>query len=155
MLEIASIATLQSCESAKVAQQQRNDFLKMKGTWTLTSVDYAKNLKIQPFDENADISCFIGSTWNLIPNNFTGTYTLNGGSSCPSTVQPIKFEVLGGNLFRFKKIPNGTKAKLVTAGYEMNIKSMDENMMSLSQNVMVDGTSEEIVYNFSKNTLIK
>jgi hypothetical protein len=29
----------------------------------------------------------------IIPNNWTGAYTLNGGGTCPAITQPIKFDV--------------------------------------------------------------
>jgi hypothetical protein len=56
----------------------------------------------------------------IIPNNWTGAYTLNGGGNCPAITQPIKFEVKNGNTFMFKKVLAGTKAKQNTAGYTLH-----------------------------------
>ena len=62
-----------SCSSANQAQNARADFMKLKGSWEISSVDYDKQYKIKPFDEGADAKCFVGSQWNLVPNNNTGS----------------------------------------------------------------------------------
>ncbi|WP_295232716.1 hypothetical protein [uncultured Chryseobacterium sp.] len=142
-----------SCSSVKNAansQNQRAEFLNMKGDWEIVSVDYDKKYKIKPFDEGADIQCFIGSHWRLIPNNYTGAYTLNGGGSCPSLTQPIKFESKGGNTFMFKKIAAGTKAKQNTVGYSLTIVDQNTDQFSLEQNVPFDGDNVRVVYHFQR-----
>ena len=47
--------------NAKTAQNNRAEYLKLKGNWELSSIDYDKNYKVKPFDEGADASCFVGS----------------------------------------------------------------------------------------------
>ncbi|HPZ25773.1 MAG TPA: lipocalin family protein, partial [Kaistella sp.] len=108
ILVAAFTVSCSGVKNAKTAQENRAEFLKLKGDWELTSIDYDKNFKVKPFDEGADAQCFVGSHWTLIPNNWTGSYTLNGGGSCPSVVMPIKFEVVNGNEFKFKKILEGS-----------------------------------------------
>lgn len=142
-----------SCSSVKKAQtsqNQRAEYLQMKGDWQIVSIDYDKSYKIKPFDEGADAQCFVGSHWRLIPNNYSGAYTLNGGGSCPSLTQAIKFEMKGGNTFMFKKIVEGTKAKQNTAGYTLNVISQSTDQFSLEQNVPFDGSSVRVVYNFQR-----
>ena len=139
-----------SVNNAKTSQNQRSEFLKLKGDWEIVSIDYDKQYKIKPFDEGADAQCFVGSHWRLIPNNYTGAYTLNGGGACPAITQPIKFEVKGGNTFVFKKIAEGTKAKQNIAGYSMNLVSQDTDQFSLEQNVPFDGSTVRVVYNFQR-----
>ncbi|CAA7389359.1 lipocalin family protein [Chryseobacterium fistulae] len=142
-----------SCSSvnkAATSQNQKSEFLSMKGDWEIVSVDYDKQYKIKPFDEGADAQCFVGSHWKLIPNNYTGAYTLNGGGACPSLTQPIKFEVKNGNTFMFKKIADGTKAKQNTVGYSLNLISQSNDQFSLEQNVPFDGSTVRVVYNFQK-----
>lgn len=141
---------LTSCESAKVAQQNRVEYLNMKGQWQLTSVDYDKNYKVQPFDENADIQCFVGSVWNLVPNNYTGSYQLNGGAGCPSVNQRIEWHMNGANEFMFKKIADGTKAKQNLSGYKLYLLNRTDNTFSLSQTVPSDNGTMNITYNFTK-----
>ncbi len=150
---ILGTAVLMSCSTAKTAQSNRADFLKMKGDWEITSVNYDRNYKVKPFDEGADAQCFIGSQWRLIPNNWSGSYTLTGGGACPSVVQPIKFEVVNGNEFRFKKMLEGSKAKAVTEGYSLNLVSQTADQFSLEQNVPANGEMVRIVYNFERTSM--
>ncbi len=143
-------ASCSGVKNASDSQNMRKDFLAMKGDWEIVSVDYDKTYKIKPFDEGADIQCFVGSHWRLIPNNYTGAYTINGGGNCPVVTQPIKFEVKGGNEFLFKKIAEGTKAKQNTVGYSVRLINQTTDQFSLEQNVPFDGTSVRVVYNFQR-----
>jgi hypothetical protein len=143
-----------SCSTVKKAetsQNQKSEFLKLKGDWEITSIDYDKGYKIKPFDEGADAQCFVGSHWRLIPNNYTGAYTLNGGGACPALTQPIKFEIKDGSSFMFKKIASGTKAKQNTVGYSLNIINQSTDQFSLEQNVPFDGSTVRVVYNFQRS----
>ena len=140
-----------SCSTAKTAQSNKAEFLKLKGNWEIASVDYDKNFKVKPFDEGADAQCFVGSQWRLIPNNWTGSYTLNGGGACPSVIQPIKFEVVNGSEFKFKKLLEGSKAKAVTVGYSLNLVSQTADGFSLEENIPSDGENVRIIYNFVRS----
>lgn len=137
-------------KTAKTAQSDRVEFLKLKGDWEVTSVDYDINFKVKPFDEGADAKCFVGSHWRLIPNNYSGSYTLSGGGACPSVIQPIKFEVVNGTEFKFKKLLEGSKAKAVTVGYSLNLISQTTDSFSLEQNVPSGSDNVRIVYNFAR-----
>jgi len=142
-----------SCSSvnkAATSQNQRADFLKMKGDWQIVSIDYEKGYKIKPFDEGADAQCFVGSHWRLIPNNWTGAYTLNGGGDCPAITQPIKFEIKDGNTFMFKKIAAGTKAKQNSVGYSLTLINQTTDQFSLQQDVPFEGGNVKVVYNFQR-----
>ncbi|WP_209389820.1 lipocalin family protein [Chryseobacterium sp. RR2-3-20] len=141
-----------SCSGVKKAgeaQSQRSEFLKMKGDWQIVSIDYDKSYKIKPFDEGADAKCFIGSHWRFIPNNYSGSYTLDGGGSCPKLIQPIKIDIKS-NVFTFKKIAEGTKAKQNTAGYTLNVIEKGTDEFSLEQNVPFEGNTIKVVYNFQR-----
>ena len=139
-----------SVNNAKTSQNQRSEFLKMKGDWQIVSIDYDKKFKIKPFDEGADAQCFVGSHWRLIPNNWSGAYTLNGGGSCPAITQPIKIDVKNGNTFEFKKIADGTKAKQNTAGYTLTLINQATDQFSLEQNIPFDGENVRVDYNFQR-----
>ncbi|MGC4129443.1 MAG: lipocalin family protein [Bergeyella sp.] len=139
-------ATLLSCSAAKTAQNNRAEFLKLKGTWQITSVDFDKSYKVKPFGEGADAQCWVGSEWKLVPNNYTGSYTINGGGDCPSVTQPIKIDAADGTTFKFKKIADGTKAKQNLSGYTLSIVSQSEDQFSLADN----STEVRVVYNFQK-----
>ena len=147
---ILGAGILASCSTAKTAQANRAEFLKLKGDWEITRVDYDKAYRVKPFDEGADAQCFVGSNWRLIPNNYSGSYVLNGGGSCPSVTQPIKFEVVNGNEFKFKKMLEGSKAKSVTVGYSLNLISQTTDSFSLEQNIPSNGENVRVVYNFAR-----
>lgn len=144
---------LTSCSTVQQAQQQQNnraEFLSLKGTWEITSVDYSKNFKIKPFDEGIDARCFVGSTWNLIPNNWTGSYSIHSNENCPSITQPIKFEIANGNQFLFKKIYAGEKAKQNTAGYVLGFEKHSDNTFTLIQDIPFEGEYIKVYYQFKK-----
>ena len=141
---------LVSCSTAKQAQASRDDFYKLKGNWEVTSVDYEKGYKIKPFDEGADAQCFVGSQWNLIPNNNTGSYSLSGGGDCPTVTRAIKFDVNSEKQFSFKVIDAGIKAKNVTAGYVLDFQNQTPTSFTLVQNVPFEGKILKVYYNFTK-----
>ncbi len=152
---ILGTALTVSCSTAKTAQANRAEFLQLKGDWEISSVDYNKNYSVKPFDEGADAQCFVGSHWRLIPNNWSGSYTLNGGGACPSVIQPIKFEVVNGSTFKFKKLLEGSKAKSVTEGYALNLISQTADSFALEQNIPSGGENVRIVYNFVRTGVQK
>lgn len=139
-----------SCSSANQAQNARADFMKLKGSWEISSVDYDKQCKIKPFDEGADAQCFVGSQWNLIPNNNTGSYSLSGGGDCPTVTRAIKFDVSKDKEFSFKVIDAGVKAKNVTAGYVLDFQNQTPTSFTLVQNVPFEGKILKVYYNFTK-----
>ena len=139
-----------SCSTAKTAQSNKAEFLKLKGNWEIASVDYDKNFKVKPFDEGADAQCFVGSQWNLIPNNNTGSYSLSGGGDCPTVTRAIKFDVNSEKQFSFKVIDAGVKAKNVTAGYVLDFQNQTPTTFTLVQNVPFEGKILKVYYNFTK-----
>ena len=139
-----------SCSSANQAQNARADFMKLKGSWEISSVDYEKGYKIKPFDEGADAQCFVGCQWNLIPNNNTGSYSLSGGGDCPTVTRAIKFDVNSEKQFSFKVIDAGIKAKNVTAGYVLDFQNQTPTSFTLVQNVPFEGKILKVYYNFTK-----
>ena len=139
-----------SCFSANQAQNERADFMKLKGSWEISSVDYDKQCKIKPFDDGADAQCFVGSQWNLVPNNNTGSYALAGGGDCPTITRAIKFDVNSEKQFSFKVIDAGVKAKNVTAGYVLDFQNQTPTTFTLVQNVPFEGKILKVYYNFTK-----
>jgi len=138
-------------KNAQTAQNQRAEFLKMKGDWQIVSINYDKQFKVKPFDDGIDAQCFVGSHWRLIPNNWTGAYTVSGGGTCGGGyTQPIKVDVVSGNTFNFKKIAEGTKAKQNTAGYTLTLTNQTTDQFSLEQNIPFDGENVRVVYNFER-----
>ena len=138
--------------TAGQAQSLRSDVMKLKGQWTVANVDYNKSYSIKPFDEGADINCFVGSTWKLIPNNYTGAYTLNGGGSCPQKTQAITFSVDKYSNVSIKKVGEGEKAKRVTAGYMLRLENPTDNSFTLVQSLNADGSPMDVRYNFVRTS---
>lgn len=151
-LVAASCSSNKTGVSAGEAQTVRSEVMKLKGEWTISSVDYNKSFKIKPFDEGADINCFVGSAWKLIPNNYTGTYSLNGGGDCPARTQAITFSVDKNNNVSIKKVGEGEKAKKVTSGYMLRLESPTENSFTLVQSVNADGSPMDVRYNFVRTS---
>lgn len=150
---IGSAFFVTSCKSktgvsAGEAQALRSDVMKLKGQWDISNIDYDKNYSIKPFDEGASIGCFVGSSWTLIPNNYTGTYTLHGDNGCPSKTQAITFSVDKNSVVSLKKVGEGEKAKKVLSGYKLILENATESSFTLVQSVNADGKRIDIRYNF-------
>jgi hypothetical protein len=137
-------------KNAQTAQNTRADVLKLKGDWQISSVNYDKSYKIKPFDEGADINCWVGSHWKLVPNNGKGSYELTGGNDCPNVTQSIEFDITSDNFFKFKKLAEGVKAKAVTEGYSLGFSYLSNDQFSLIQEVPADGKTLTITYNFQR-----
>ncbi len=123
---------------------------KFTGTWTLNNVSYdglVESAVSNVFDQ-AKPSAFVGSTWKLT-NSGNGIYTLNNGTS-----QTIYWSVnnadANGQMFQFKKIYEGDKAKNVQQGYQLMVSSNDGNNMILKSPVSIGNGTGYIVYSFSK-----
>jgi hypothetical protein len=123
---------------------------KFTGTWTVTGITYdglVEGAVQNVFDQSAP-STFRGSTWQLT-NSGNGIYTLPNGTS-----QTIFWSVNNGDgngqIFQFKKIYQGDKAKNVTAGYQLYVVSNDGNYMTLKSPVALGSKTAYIVYEFSK-----
>lgn len=123
---------------------------KFTGTWTLNNVSYdglVESAVSNVFDQ-AKPSAFVGSTWKLT-NSGNGIYTLNNGTS-----QTIYWSVnnadANGQMFQFKKIYEGDKAKNVQQGYQLMVSSNDGNNMILKSPVSIGNGTGYVVYSFSK-----
>ncbi|RQP10289.1 MAG: hypothetical protein EAS48_07585 [Chryseobacterium sp.] len=139
-----------SCSTANQAQVARKDTAQLKGTWQITSVDYDRNFAVRPFDEQADMNCFIGSQWVLVPNNGKGSYTLNNGAGCPGGTTDFIFNVDTSRQFSFKKVMQGEKAKNVTAGYFLQLENQTPTSFDLMQRVQSSTGPLNVTYHFQK-----
>jgi hypothetical protein len=139
------VMVLASCGSLDTKSQTG-----LKGNWTISSVTYPGSdvIKVTSFDV-ADSKCFVGSSWNFIPNNNKGTMTVNGTATCPSFTSPIVWTVTKEGAFTLK-ITEGEKAKRVSEGYFLQMRNQSENSFQLVDNVSVGGKNVEVVYQFNK-----
>lgn len=123
---------------------------KFTGTWILNNVSYdglVESAVSNVFDQ-AKPSAFVGSTWKLT-NSGNGMYTLSNGTS-----QTIYWSVnnadANGQMFQFKKIYEGDKAKNVQQGYQLMVSSNDGNNIILKSPVSIGSGTGYVVYSFSK-----
>jgi hypothetical protein len=162
---ICATALLSSCASTTVAKQTIETGKEVRGTWTLTNVDYSGlstnevqgNVKVNEtvskvFD-TANPACYEGSTWNLVQNNKKGTYTFNnGGGDCPAGTSNIIWNLVqdgATTYFTFKDV-TGIKAKQNTSGYKLKVEQVDASSMTLVQDVNANGKIAQVIYNFSR-----
>jgi hypothetical protein len=144
---------LTSCGSAYVANQVEKQF---KGEWVLEEVSFPDSsgfFDVELLDV-AEVNCFQNSIWEFIPNNSTGEFVLDGNACSktenrftwyidPLTAKDAYPEVL-------MKVTTGQKAKEVTTGTRLRIKSLLDNQMIWEQNAKFDGKEIKIEMKFSK-----
>jgi len=165
LLGISMIAFLTSCVTPKAAKESIAFGKQVRGSWTLTSVDYngfskneiKGNVKVNETVANvfdtASPECYEGSTWNLVQNNKKGTYTFNNsGASCPQGSADIIWNMQqdGSTTYFIFKDVTGIKAKQNTAGYKLKVDYVDANSMKLVQDVNTSGKIAQVIYNFQR-----
>lgn len=151
ILSIAIIAFIfASCSTPQGTVNNNVSRGKFTGTWTITNISYDGLIEnaVQNVFDQAPPAAFKGSIWNLT-NSGNGMYTLNNGTS-----QTIYWSVNNtdpnGQIFQFKKIYQGDKAKNVTAGYQLYVSANDGNSMTLKSPVSVGSGTAYIMYTFTK-----
>lgn len=147
-----SCASNKSGVTAGQAQTLRSEVMKLKGQWDISTIDYNKEFSVKPFDEGVSINCFVGSSWTLVPNNYTGSYNLHGSADCPETTQAITFSVDKNNVVSIKKVGEGAKAKQVAQGYQLILENPTADTFTLVQSVNADGSPMSIRYNFVRTS---
>ncbi len=143
---------LMSCGSSKTVRDSKKV---IKGSWTLNTITYSQSGTYNVTLLN-DVSkaCFEGSTWQFVPNNNTGTYTIsntnctNGERYFVFTIQEID-ETTG--LYDFLLKPTNEKHKSETnQGFRLSLTQISETNMQWQQTVVIDGQSFIINMNFIK-----
>jgi hypothetical protein len=145
-----------SCSSSKQAKTYIAD---INGKWQLQTIKtegITGEIKTQILNE-ADISCFIGSSWNFNQNNSLGSYTINvNGGECAFVKRDVRWSIYEApnepKLFQFKKLD----AKLNdieegNAGYRFTILELNDQNMRLRNDISFEGKAASIIYNFIKN----
>ncbi|QJD95355.1 hypothetical protein HH214_05460 [Mucilaginibacter robiniae] len=146
--------TLASCSGSKNLSSANSSVNvsrgKFTGTWVLNQVSYegiVQSAVTTVFDQ-APPAAFTGSTWRLT-NSGNGIYTLNNGTS-----QTIYWSIYNGDaagqMFQFKKIYQGDKAKNVDTGYRLLVSNNDGRNMTLKSPVNLGNGTGYVVYTFTK-----
>ncbi|PUZ26491.1 Lipocalin-like domain-containing protein [Chitinophaga costaii] len=128
----------------------------LNGSWILTDIQFdgiPKGSKVSIFDE-APYQCFIGSQWDFVSNNNKGSFTLTAtDNGCSTGNQPIIWSIVqenGDNVFQFKKLFNGDKAKNVTTGYKVSLSDVQATSMTWRAAVGFQGQTGYLVYSFQR-----
>lgn len=145
-----------SCSTSKQARTHRAD---INGKWQLQTIKtegITGEIKTQILNE-ADISCFIGSSWDFNQSNSLGSYTINvNGGECASVKRDLRWSIYEApnepKLFQFKKLD--AKLKEIeegNAGYRFTILELNDQIMRLRNDISFEGKAASIIYNFIKN----
>ena len=143
---------LVSCGASKTIRDSKKS---LKGDWTLNTITYSKTGKYNvTLLNDTSKDCFEGSIWKFIPNNNTGTYSINE-SSCSTGVRNFVFTIQEVNaetgFYDFLLKPTNEKNKSENnQGFRLKLSSMSETDMQWEQTVSVDGLPFIIKMNFTK-----
>lgn len=146
------IGLLLSCGTSKTVRTSKKV---IKGDWVLNSLSYeTKNTLSVNLLNHASAKCFEGSIWQFIPNNNTGTYSINN-TECTASIRHFIFTVQEVNaengFYDFLLKPTNRKGKSETnAGYRLELASLTEANMQWVQRVSVNGKDFPITMNFTK-----
>ena len=141
---------LTSCKSNPSTDLSRKDTSKIKGDYTVSSVIYPGQdlFKVKSFDI-ADSQCFVGSNWNFIANNNSGSMSISN-SNCSAFESKITWYVNKDGKFILKVLNEGVKAKKIKEGYELTVANATEDSFQLVDRINVGGSINNIVYQFNK-----
>ncbi|OBQ55042.1 lipocalin family protein [Tamlana sp. s12] len=146
--------SLMACGSSKTAAPVKPK-KEIKGDWTLSAISYSEEGEFNVTLLNEDNkACFEGSTWNFIPNNNTGSYSIDG-ADCNSGLRHFIFTIQKideqSGLYDFLLKPTDAKGKSMTnQGYRFNLTSISESTMTWEQALTVDNEPFVITWHFSK-----
>ena len=146
------IILLTSCGASKTVRTSKKV---IKGNWTLNTINYdtSGTLKVTLLSD-ASSRCFEGSTWQFIPNNNSGLYTINNGS-CNTGERHFIFTIAeideATGLYDFLLKPTNEKGKSETnKGFRLRLTQLSDNSMQWQQTVTANGKPFTISMNFSK-----
>ena len=144
--------SLLSCGTSKTVRDSKKV---IKGDWTLNMITYNRSGTYNvTLLNDASKTCFEGSTWQFVPNNNTGIYTISNPSCTIGeryfvfTIQEID-ETTG--LYDFLLKPTNEKHKSETnQGFRLELTSLSDTFMQWQQTVTVEGSPFTITMNFTK-----
>lgn len=146
------IITLLSCGGTKTVRVSKKV---MKGDWTLSSINYNQpgTFKVKLLND-ASKECFEGSTWQFIPNNNTGNYTVNN-TNCSTGMRYFIFTIQeideSTGLYDFLLKPTNEKKKSETnSGFRLQLTQLSDTDMQWQQTVSIEGKPFTINMNFTK-----
>jgi urease beta subunit len=150
------VILLYSCSGSKEASGMKKI---INGNWTLKTIAIEGNnsiINVKVFNE-ADNNCFIGSQWNFISNNSTGTYKIpaGAGNTCIATSRKIRWSIYEPKgeekKFQFKRLDDKNNPMDNDDGYRLNVSALTDSSMQLKSDINYEGKPVAVIYNFIKN----
>ena len=145
---------LASCGSTnKVVKESRKT---LKGTWSLDNINYGDADGVYKVKLLEDVSseCFVGSTWEFIPNNNFGNYEITG-ADCAGGKRYFVWTIPGGkSMTNYDILLKPTDKKMNSTmnneGFRLNLDYLADDSLRLTQTLQVNGKPFTINMNFSK-----
>jgi hypothetical protein len=140
-----------------VSKEGRSMKKTINGEWNLQTINVEginSKLKAKVFNE-AELECFIGSNWNFVSNNGSGSYALNGSpTGCQSITRNIRWTVYepkdAEKEFQFKRLDDKKNPMDDNNGFRLDVGTLTETTMQLKSAITFEGKAGNIVYNFVK-----
>jgi len=144
--------SLVSCGTSKTVRESKKV---IKGEWLLDTIKYNQTgtFKVTLLND-ASKECFEGSSWQFIPNNNSGVYTISN-ANCIDGDRPFIFTIdevdPESGLYDFLLKPTDNKHKSETNhGFRLKLTQLSETNMQWQQAIDMDGTVFKINMNFTK-----
>lgn len=148
-----------SCSTSKETRSYRQT---INGKWQLQTVvtegiAIASQTKSQLLNE-ANLSCFVGSSWTFNNKTNLGTYTISqNGGECVAVKRYVRwsfYESAGQPpLFQFKKVDDKYYKDIEegNVGYRFTVLQLDNSVLKLKNDVTFEGKQASFIYNFVRN----
>ncbi len=123
----------------------------MRGNFRIASVSFPGSdvIKVNAF-ELADSQCFVGSQWNFVANNNSGSFVLNGRANCPSYDTKITWYVNKEGNVVLKFLDQGIKARKIKEGYVLRVGNTSDTGFQLIDKINVGSKPTDVIYEFVK-----
>ncbi|MFI5129285.1 MAG: DUF5004 domain-containing protein [Chitinophagales bacterium] len=146
---------LTACSASKEARTNKKT---IDGNWQLQNVvteGIMGKVKVQLFNE-ADLSCFAGSTWKFNDRNSLGTYSVTKNTNeCGAVVRDIRWSIYETKnepgLLQFKRLNDKLKEMDDGDGFRFTIVQLDKNTMQLKSAITFENRPAAVIYNFTRN----
>lgn len=153
---IAFILIMASCATSKSSVNLKNP---IAGTWQLQTIGtegITGKVKM-PLLREADLNCFVGSTWYFNGKGNTGYYTISkNGAECAALKRFISWSLImeGGapTKLLYKRLDAANKPMdAPDVGFSFRISELSSRSMQLRNDTLIGEKPASFIYNFVKN----